>query len=392
MAMVPLLEDSFDITLPLPFDIYDARGMVLARKDYIVPQKLLELRNGLGNAYITETARAAWQKRLVGKVNELIKDPSITLSDIATTIPDQKPLPDEPYASPAQRTVRLTTTTVDDLQELVQRVVYPQADAVAPMLDIARQLQGVVEQNTDFTLLYCHQQLRQKSANWLGALVGQLTLLACRALQSPEALDPLDTLLRKNLLGISLLVVAGMDLHTGLSKRPSQPLAQGQGTTVDQAVSGGLARIQLCAARLCTPDEAASAVRRLEQLYANVIGLLQESMGQSAPQLALAQMHFTRVRTDRSANYLARIRKHYGLFLPGQFVQLANKEVGIVLGYNPTLGIPTVIRVLDAYGLPFSEPLPTRLENPLHKVVAEYASEKVRCQLDYRQILERERR
>jgi hypothetical protein len=386
MTMVQVYEGQFDKTKPLPFDIFDGKGRCLARKNNLVSRTLYEFNLSRGNLFITETDHLAWQSRLVGKVQELVKLQNVTISDIASAIPDYKPPETQPYLSRSERMINQIVSNTEALQKLCVQMRRFTGDVSPSLLEVARQMQPLVEQTDNFGLLYSHQQIRQGSATWQAAMVNYAAVLACRVGHDSDVSPDIQKVMRANMLGICLLVLTCLDVNDSASAYTSDA---GSAYPARPEL-GVMKRIMLASELLfATPAEQQSAAGYLERLFAGILFLLGQVFSSCAAQLVQAIRWCGLVASASKSEFLSRVKQRYGAYLPGEFVLLVSREVGLISGHLATHRVPVIIRILDASGNPLAESLCVRTDNPRHRVLASYPCEKIRCELNYKQIFER---
>jgi HD-GYP domain-containing protein (c-di-GMP phosphodiesterase class II) len=394
MNLIPIEIDSIRIGYPLPCDLVDKDGVLLAKKAFVVASKddLIHFYNRSGGLYIDGLDAEALRKAYIDQLQTMMrKDKSI--GEIA----DSKLLVDKAV----KRTVA-TTDRVDwrDLQVQANYLLRdPHADSFNYRLEHIHQILGKELQRNPNGVLFALVQLSATETEMYSATHAMLVSVMC-GLAAREVLDwpePVEVLLRKAALTMNIAMTELQDRLTS-QKRPADAVQQSQidehpQKSVDILRAMGVTDATWLATvadhhmqapgplRSKTPAQRlARLIQRADMFAARLSPRL--TRPPVTPAVAMQACYFDENKAVDEAG--AALIKAVGIYQPGSYVKLASEEVAVVVRRGANTSTPRVAVLLNRSGMPTAEHALRDTSNKDYKVMAsvQHSEVKVQIQLD----------
>ncbi|RFO96562.1 phosphohydrolase [Rhodoferax lacus] len=394
MNLIPIEIDSVRIGYPLPCDLVDKDGVLLASKRYVVRSKddLAHFYKRPGGVFIDGMDADALRKAYVDQLQTLMrKDKSI--GEIAGS----KLQVDKAV----KRTVDAPTKLAwGDLQVQALRLLRdPQSESFAERLDNVHQTLSQESQRNPNGVLFALIQLSASETEMYSATHAMLVSVMC-GLAAREVLnwpEPVETLLRKSALTMNIGMTELQDRLT-LQKRPPEP---GQQALIDAHPQASVELLKALGVSDSTWLEAVAAHHALlpgplrsktpAQRLARLIQRADMFAARLSPRLtrppvspavAMQACYFDENKQVDEAG--AALIKAVGIYQPGAYVKLASEEVAVVVRRGSNTSTPRVAVVLNRSGMATSEHAVRDTSNKDYRVVASvpHSDVKVQIQLD----------
>jgi HD-GYP domain-containing protein (c-di-GMP phosphodiesterase class II) len=394
MNLIPIEIDSVRIGFPLPCDLVDGDGVLLAKKAFVIRSKddLIHIYNRGGGLFIDGVDAEALRKAYVDQLQTMMrKDKSI--GEIA----ESKLLVNKA----ARRTVD-TPARLDwrDLQVQAHRLLRdPQADNFSERLDHVHQTLSLESQRNPNGVLFALIQLSASETEMYSATHAMLVSVMC-GLAAREVLnwpEPVEVLLRKAALTMNISMTelqdrlaaqkhtpdpvqqAQIDGHALASVELLQALGVNDSTWLEtvadhHAQSPGALRSKTPAQRL------ARLIQRADMFAARLAPRM--ARAPVTPAVAMQACYFDENKEVDEAG--AALIKAVGIYQPGAYVRLASDEVAVVVRRGSNTSTPRVAVVLNRSGMPTSEHAVRDTSNKDFRVVASvpHSGVKVKIQLE----------
>lgn len=365
MNLIPIEIDSVRIGYPLPCDLVDRDGVLLAKKSYVVRSKedlqhFFERTDGL---FIDGQDAEALHKAYIDQLQTMMrKDKSI--GEIA----ESKLLVDQAVKRTADAPERMDWR---DLQQQAHRLLRnPNMETFAERLDHVHQALNQASQSNPNGALFALIQLSANETEMYSATHAMLVSVMC-GLAAREVLnwpEPVEVLLRKSALTMNISMTeiqdrlasqkhapdafqkAQIDGHAQASVEKLQGLGVTDRTWLDtvaahHAPQPGPLRSKTPALRL------ARLIQRADMFAARLSPRL--TRPPVTPAVAMQACYFDENKEVDEAG--AALIKAVGIYQPGAYVRLASEEVAVVVRRGANTSTPRVAVVLNRSGLPTGE-------------------------------------
>jgi HD-GYP domain-containing protein (c-di-GMP phosphodiesterase class II) len=397
MNLIPIEIDSIRIGYPLPCDLVDSEGVLLAKKQFVVRSKddLLHFYNRSGGLFIDGLDAEALHKAYLDQLQTMMRNDK-SIGEIAGS----KLLVDKA----ARRTVD-TPARLDwrDLQVQAHRLLRdPHRESFAERLDHVHQTLSQESQRNPNGVLFALIQLSASETEMYSATHAMLVSVMC-GLAAREVLnwpEPVEVLLRKSALTMNIGMTELQDRLTS-QKRPPEPAQQAQidghaqasvellktlgitDTTWLEAVASHHAQAP-GALRSKTPAERlARLIQRADMFAARLSPRL--TRPPVAPAVAMQACYFDENKQVDEAG--AALIKAVGIYQPGAYVKLASEEVAVVVRRGANTSTPRVAVVLNRSGMPTGEHAVRDTSNKDFRVVASVAHSDVKVKIQLERLL-----
>jgi HD-GYP domain-containing protein (c-di-GMP phosphodiesterase class II) len=380
MNLIPIEIDSIRIGYPLPCDLVDKDGVLLAKKSFVVRSKddLVMFYNRSEGLFIDGLDAEALHKAYIDQLQTMMrKDKSI--GEIA----DSKLLVDKAV----KRTV-VVNDRVDwrDLQVQANYVLRdPHKESFLERLEHVHQILYKESLRNPNGVLFALIQLSATETEMYSATHAMLVSVMC-GLAAREVLnwpEPVDMLLRKAALSMNVSMTELQDRLTA-QKRPADAFQQAQiaehpqksveilqamgvtdATWLDavaahHAEAPGSLRSKTPAQRL------ARLIQRADMFAARLSPRL--TRPPVSPAVAMQACYFDENKQVDEAG--AALIKAVGIYQPGAYVKLASEEVAVVVRRGANTSTPRVAVLLNRSGMPTAEHAVRDTSHKDYRVVA----------------------
>jgi HD-GYP domain-containing protein (c-di-GMP phosphodiesterase class II) len=391
MNLIPIEIDSIRIGSPLPCDLVDKDGVLLAKKSFVVASKddLVHFCNRSGGLYIDGLDAEALRKAYIDQLQTMMrKDKSI--GEIA----DSKLLVDKA----TKRTVAATDRV--DWRDLQVQANYllrdPHAESFGYRLEHIHQILGHELQRNPNGVLFALVQLSATETEMYSATHAMLVSVMC-GLAAREVLnwpEPVEVLLRKAALTMNIAMTELQDRLTS-QKRPADAVQQAQieehaqkSVEILQAMgvtdATWLATVAAHHAQAPGPLRNKTPAQRLARLIQRAdmfAARLSPRLTRPpvTPAVAMQACYFDENKQVDEAG--AALIKAVGIYQPGSYVKLASEEVAVVVRRGANTSTPRVAVLLNRSGMPTAEHALRDTSNKDFKVVASVPHSEVKVQI-----------
>jgi HD-GYP domain-containing protein (c-di-GMP phosphodiesterase class II) len=394
MNLIPIEIDSIRIGYPLPCDLVDKDGVLLAKKSYVVASKddLIHFYNRSGGLFIDGLDAEALRKAYVDQLQTMMRNDK-SIGEIA----DSKLLVDKAV----KRTVA-STDRIDwrDLQVQAHHLLRdPHAESFNYRLAHVHQILGKELHRNPNGALFALVQLSATETEMYSATHAMLVSVMC-GLAAREVLDwpePVDVLLRRAALTMNIGMTELQD-RLATQKRPTDALQQAQ---IDDHAQRSMVLLQSLGVTDATWLETVAAhhaqapgplrsktpaqrlarlIQRADMFAARLSPRL--TRPPVTPAVAMQACYFDENKQVDEAG--AALIKAVGIYQPGTYVKLASEEVAVVVRRGNNTSTPRVAVLLNRSGMPTAEHALRDTSNKDFKVVASvpHVEVKVQIQLD----------
>lgn len=395
MKLIPISPDSIPVAEPLPFALFDANGILLARKGYafIHREELTALHSANRGLFADETERNL--RPFVNQLYDMVREDK-ALREIAGTTIQQAPRTEiEPEADAQPDWLDLQTQANTLLRDL-------SADQFHVRLRrLHAQLRRLVLRNPDGTLFALFHlsatETRLYSATHAMFVAVTCDIAAREVLNWPQEMED-------SLFLAALTMNIGMtDLQDKLAQQLT-PVTPAQRKQIDMHALHSVQLLRqlgiddplwLDAVREHhsigfgpfagkTPAQRlARLIQRADMFTARLAP--RASRVPIAPAAAMQATYFDENRQVDEAG--AALIKAVGIYSPGSFVRLATNEIAMVVrrGLNSTT--PRVAVLVNREGIPVAEPIVRDTGLREFRVVASVAHRDVRIQINLQRML-----
>ena len=394
MNLIPIEIDSIRIGYPLPCDLVDKDGVLLAKKSFVVASKndLVHFHQRSGGLFIDGLDAEALQKAYFDQLQTMMrKDKSI--GEIA----DSKLLV---HNSVKRLVVENDKVDWRDLQVQANYLLRdPQRESFAQRLEHIHQCLNKESLRNPNGVLFALIQLSATETTMYSATHAMLVSVIC-GLAAREVLnwpEPVDLLLRKAALTMNIAMTDLQDRLTS-QKRPPDPdqleqieshapraveLLQSLGVSdamwletvaAHHTVAPGPLRSKTPSQRL------ARLIQRADMFAARLSPRM--TRPPVTPAVAMQACYFDENKQVDEAG--AALIKAVGIYQPGAYVRLASEEVAVVVRRGANTSTPRVAVMLNRSGMPTVEHALRDTGNRDYRVVASvpHGEVKVRLHLD----------
>jgi HD-GYP domain-containing protein (c-di-GMP phosphodiesterase class II) len=397
MNLIPIEIDSIRIGYPLPCDLVDKDGVLLAKKSYVIRSKedLVMFYNRSEGLFIDGLDAEALHKAYIDQLQTMMrKDKSI--GEIA----DSKLLVDR-----AVKRAVVVDDRVDwrDLQVQANYVLRdPHKESFLERLDHVHRTLVRESQRNPNGVLFALIQLSAAETEMYSATHAMLVSVMC-GLAAREVLnwpEPVEMLLRKAALTMNVSMTELQDRLTA-QKRPADALQQTQiaehpQKSVDMLRELGVSDttwLDAVAAhhaeapgelRSKTPAQRlARLIQRADMFAARLSPRL--TRPPVAPAVAMQACYFDENKQVDEAG--AALIKAVGIYQPGAYVKLASEEVAVVVRRGANTSTPRVAVVLNRSGMPTAEHAVRDTSQKDYRVVASVPHNEVKVRITMDRIL-----
>lgn len=389
--------DSIHVGRPLPFNIVDKNGVLLARKSFIFQTKsdLVDIVNRGGGIYMdgvdSEALRRAYMEELQKLLHEDKSLGEIADSKMTTDLLNKRPITSQGRIDWIDLQVQANYMLRDkNAMSFFDRL--EQIDAV---------LQDQLRHNPDGTL-FALIHLSSTETQRYSASHGMLVSVMC-ALASKEVLKwplPVEDLLRKAALTMNIGMTDLQDKLAVQKEPPSEvqraainshaqdsvKVLTGHGVTDavwletvlnHHAPAPGPLRSKTPAQRL------SRLIQRADMFAARLAP--RASRTPISPAAAMQACYFDENKqVDETGSALI---KAVGIYQPGAFVRLINQEIAVVLQRGANTTTPRVAVVVNRSGLPTVEPTIRDTALKDYRIAASISHRDVRVQINLEKML-----
>lgn len=398
MNLIPVEIDSIRIGYPLPCDLVDQGGVLLARKTFVVASKddLVTFYNRNGGLFIDGVDAEALRKAYVDQLQTMMrKDKSI--GEIA----ESKLMVDKAVK-------RATTETSDrldwrDLQ--VEAHILLRDPNREHFLERLEHVQSVLAQEIQRNpngVLFSLMQLAASETEMYSATHAMLVSVMC-SIAAGEVLswpEPIIALLRKAALTMNVSMSELQD-RLCTQKRPPDENQTAQIEThaqrsVDllhavgindpiwiEAVAGHHAQSPGSMRSKTPAQRLARLIQRADMFAARLAP--RASRAAVAPAVAMQACYFDENKQVDEAG--AALIKAVGIYQPGSYVRLATDEVAVVVRRGANTSTPRAAVVLNRSGMPTAEHALRDTSNKDYRVVASVAHSEVKVKIQLERLL-----
>ena len=394
MNLIPIEIDSIRIGQPMPCDLVDGNGVLLAKKSVVIRSKddLILFYNRTGGLFVDGRDAESIRKAYVDQLQTLMRKEK-SIGEIA----ESKLLVDQAVQRKADAPDRL------DWHDMQQQAHYtlrePQQEVFLERLDAMHQtLMQESQRNPDGALFALIQLSATETAMYSAThamLVSVMCGLAAREVLGWPELEQVP--LRKAALTMNLSMAELQDRlavqrrppdtvqrnHIDAHARLSMTLLQAMGVSdpvwldavaAHHAVEPGPLSSKTTAQRL------ARLIQRADMFAARLSPRLTRPA--VSPALAMQACYFDEDKNVDEAG--AALIKAVGIYQPGSYVKLASKEVGVVVRRGANTSTPRVAVVLNRSGMPTMEHALRDTADKDFRVLASvpHAEVKVKIQLE----------
>ena len=394
MNLIPIEIDSVRIGYPLPCDLVDRDGVLLAKKQFVVRSKddLVHFYNRSGGLFIDGLDAEALHKAYVDQLQTMMRNDK-SIGEIA----DSKLLVDKAVKRTVDTPARLDWR---DLQVQAHRLLRdPHPETFAERLDHVHQTLNQESQRNANGVLFALIQLSASETEMYSATHAMLVSVMC-GLAAREVLnwpEPVEVQLRKSALTMNIGMTELQD-RLASQKRPPEPVQQAQ---IEGHAKASLVLLQTLGVNDAIWLEAVAAhhaqmpgplrnkspalrlarlIQRADMFAARLSPRL--TRPPVTPAVAMQACYFDENKQVDEAG--AALIKAVGIYQPGAYVKLASEEVAVVVRRGANTSTPRVAVVLNRSGMPTGEHAIRDTSNKDFRVVASvpHSEVKVQIQLD----------
>ena len=391
MNLIPIDIDSVRIGYPLPCDLVDRDGVLLAKKAFVIRsrQDLLHFHQRSDGLFIDGRDAELLHKAYVDQLQTMMrKDKSI--GEIA----ESKLLVDRAVKRTADAPERLDWR---DLQVQAHRLLRdPHAENFADRLEQLHQTLGQESQRNPNGVLFALIQLSASESEMYSATHAMLVSVMC-GLAAREVLnwpEPVEVLLRKAALTMNISMTELQDRLCAQRKPPDDAqkaqIQQHAQASVDKLRALGvgdatwLETVALHHAQLPGPLRAKTPAQRMARLVQRADMFAARlsprvSRAPVTPAMAMQACYFDENKEVDEAG--AALIKAVGIYQPGAYVKLASDEVAVVVRRGANTSTPRVAVVLNRSGMPTGEHALRDTSNRDYRVVASVPHTEVKVKI-----------
>ena len=397
MNLVPVTIDSIELGKPLPFNLMDQHGVLLAKKALVIATRgdLKDLANRDGGLFIQNVEAEALRRAYLTHLNTLLREDT-ALGVIAES---------NPYTPPPQRRIASINERIDwlDLQEQVNYLlrdtnVQTFNDRLAFIHDT---LGNQLERNGDevlFALIHLSATETRMYSATHSLLVCALCGLASRHVLHWAAEE--EDALRKAALTMNLGMTelqdklatqteppdihqrAGINEHAQKSVAMLQALGVSDTVWLDAVRDHHLQSPGTLQSK-ALPQRLARLIQRADMFVARLSPRV--SRTPISPAAAMHSCYFDENKAvDEAGTALIKVA---GIYQPGSFVKLANNELAVVIKRGANTNMPRVAVVANRLGIPLVEPTIRETSLKDYRVVASVPHRLVKVKINLERML-----
>jgi len=397
MHLIPIEIDSIRIGFPLPCDLVDQGGVLLAKKNFVVRSRdeLTYILNRSGGLFIDGQDAEALHRAYLDQLQTMMrKDKSI--GEIA----ESKLQVDRAVKRTADTPERLDWRALQVQAHYLLRDPHP--ESFAERLEHVHQTLDQESRRNPNGALFALIQLSATETEMYSATHAMLVSVMC-GLAAHEVLNwpaPVEALLRKSALTMNIGMTELQDRLTSQKRPPDdaqQALIESHAQlSVDMLGTLGVRDVTWLDAvahhhaqqpgplRSKTPAERlARLIQRADMFAARLSPRL--TRPPVAPAVAMQACYFDENKQVDEAG--AALIKAVGIYQPGAYVKLATEEVAVVVRRGANTSAPRVAVVLNRSGLPTMEHAVRDTSNKDYRVVASVAHSDVKVRIKLERLL-----
>jgi len=397
MNLIPIEIDSIRIGSPLPCDLVDKDGVLLAKKSFVVVSKndLIHFHQRSGGLFIDGLDADALQKAYFDQLQTMMrKDKSI--GEIA----DSKLLV---HQSVKRLVVENDKVDWRDLQVQANYLLRdPQRESFAYRLDHVHQILNKESLRNPNGVLFALIQLSATETEMYSATHAMLVSVIC-GLAAREVLnwpEPVDLVLRKAALTMNIAMTELQDRLTSQKRPPDaaqmEQIESHAPRSVERLQSLGVSEtiwLETVAAHHTVapgPLHSKTPAQRLARLIQRAdmfAARLSPRMTRPpvTPAVAMQACYFDENKQVDEAG--AALIKAVGIYQPGAYVRLASEEVAVVVRRGSNTSTPRVAVVLNRSGMPTAEHAVRDTSQKDFKVLASVPHSEVKVQIKLERLL-----
>jgi HD-GYP domain-containing protein (c-di-GMP phosphodiesterase class II) len=397
MNLIPIEIDSIRIGYPLPCDLVDKDGVLLAKKKFVVRSKddLLHFYQRSGGLFIDGLDAEALHKAYVDQLQTMMRNDK-SIGEIAHS----KLLVDKAVKRTADVPERLDWR---DLQVQAHRLLRdPHTESFAERLDQVHQTLNQESLRNPNGVLFALIQLSASETEMYSATHAMLVSVMC-GLAAREVLnwpEPVEALLRRAALTMNIGMTELQDRLTS-QKRPPEPAQQAQidghakaSVTLLRSLGVGdatwLEAVAAHHAQMPGPLRSKTPAQRLARLIQRAdmfAARLSPRLTRPpvSPAVAMQACYFDEDKQVDEAG--AALIKAVGIYQPGAYVKLASEEVAVVVRRGANTSTPRVAVVLNRSGMPTGEHALRDTSNKDFRVVASVPHSEVKVKIQLERLL-----
>lgn len=397
MNLLPVTLDSIALGKPLPFNLYDQQGLLLARKAFTIASRgdLKELAERDGGLFIDSVEAEALRRAYLNHLDTLLREDT-PLGVIAES---------KPYAPPAPRRVPSGNERIDwlDLQEQVNYLLRDTNTVTFNdrLAFIHGTLGNQLQRNAD-EVLFALIQLSATETRMYSATHSLLVCALC-GLASRHVLrwpQEEEDVLRKAALTMNLGMTelqdilatqieppdveqrAGIKNHATKSVEMLQALGVSDTTWLETVRDHHLQSAGPLQSRPL-PYRLARLIQRADMFVARLSP--RASRTPISPAAAMHSCYFDENKAVDEAG--AALIKVAGIYQPGSFVKLATNELAVVIKRGANTNMPRVAVVANRLGMPLVEPTIRETSSKEYRVIASVPHRQVKVQINFQRML-----
>lgn len=373
MPFVRIPPDSIEPGSPPPFDVFDHRGRLLCRAWATVA---IDERWPLwGTLFTTATQLEAYKRRFIQEAKRVIDDPKAKLSALIDlhVRPPQTNNFSGGYRTPGQRHVDKLQTMIEAVTRSLglPRSSWTDAD-LEGLMSASVDIYSMLSEQPEISMIVARREI-QLSVSAAEAAAGLYCYMLASASWIGSSANCSDEM-KRALVPFAVLArihVMYMREQSRLKKHAGQPNSE-----LPEPISAFLYKHFNMQVLECEDDTQllAQEVSREEVLefLMPAYGLIRLQCERLAK--ALERWDFALLQTQiiphdgRVIAMQRRLNIAYGEIWPGDFVELAAGDVGVVAGMDARNDEPIVLRLIAADGVPLSRPMKTKPDNPGHRI------------------------
>lgn len=397
MNLIPIEIDSIRIGYPLPCDLVDSVGVLLARKSFVVASKddLVHIYNRSGGLFIDGMDAEALHKAYVDQLQTMMRNDK-SIGEIAGS---------KLQVDKAVKRAIAVDDRVDwrDLQVQANYLLRdPHKESFDYRLEHVNQILNKESQRNPNGVLFALVQLSATETEMYSATHAMLVSVMC-GLAAREVLnwpEPVALLLRKAALTMNISMTELQDRMTSQQRPPdafqqaqienhpqkSVEILQAMGISDPIWLATVAAHHELAPGPLLSKTPAqrlARLIQRADMFAARLSPRL--TRPPVTPAMAMQACYFDENKQVDEAG--AALIKAVGIYQPGSYVKLASEEVAVVVRRGNNTSTPRVAVVLNRSGMPTAEHAVRDTSNKDFKVLASVPHSEVKVQIKLERLL-----
>lgn len=397
MNLIPIEIDSIRIGYPLPCDLVDAEGVLLAKKQFIVRSRddLEQFHSRSGGLFIDGLDAEALQKAYVDQLQTMMRNEK-SIGEIA----DSKLQVDKAVKRVAEAPARLDWLDLQVQAHLLLRD--PQRESFADRLEHLHQTLSQESQRNPNGALFALIQLAANETERYSATHAMLVSVMC-GLAAREVLnwpESVQTVLRKAALTMNLSMTELQDRLT-MQKNPPDVHQRAQ---VDGHAKASVERLHALGVKDAiwldavanhhgehpgpladkTPAQRLARLIQRADMFAARLSP-RATRPPVTPAVAMQACYFDENKQVDEAG--AALIKAVGIYQPGAYVKLASEEIAVVVRRGVNTSTPRVAVVINRSGMPTGEHPVRDTSQKEYRVLSSVAHSEVKVQIQLERLL-----